>query len=138
MKDAVQKITGGAFCDVIFEPLGGDVLDQCVRCVATKGNARLLVIGFASGRIPQFPVNMALIRRFDLIGVMVYGQLLSHEPDKRVEMVHELLRMASAGQLAPHVSAELPAERYKAAFSLMNEQKVLGKCCITFGATSKL
>jgi len=138
MKDAIGKMTDGAFCDVIFEPLGGEVFDQCVRCVATKGNARLLVIGFASGKIPQFPVNMALIRRFDLIGVMVYGQLLSHEPKKRVEMVRELLRMANAGQVAPCVSAEYPLEQYRAAFSLMNEQKVLGKCCITFGTPSKL
>merc|ERR550525_1169033 len=133
MKDAIGAITGGAFCDVIFEPVGGDVFNECVRCVAPKGNARLLVIGFASGKIPQLPVNMALIRRFDLIGVMVYGQLLNHQPALRVEMVHELLRMAGEGRLAPHVGAEFPMEQYKAAFSLMEQQKVLGKCCINFG-----
>merc|ERR1719326_363423 len=53
MKEAVDKITGGAFCDVIYDPVGGDVFDQCVRCVAAKGGARLLVVGFASGRIPS-------------------------------------------------------------------------------------
>jgi len=138
LKDVVGKITGGAFCDVIFEPVGGDVFDQCVRCVATKGNARLLVVGFAGGRIPQLPVNNVLIRRFDLIGVQVYGQLLSHQPALRQEMLTQLLQMSSAGKLVPHVCAEFPMEQHKDAFALMEEKKVLGKCCITFGAASKL
>lgn len=132
LKETVGEITRGAFCDVIFEPVGGEVFDQCVRCVAVKGYARLLVIGFAGGTIPQMPVNMALIRRFDLIGCMVWGQLF-HEPEKKREMQAELLKLAGQGKLAPHVCAEFPMESYKGAFELMEQQNVLGKVCITFG-----
>merc|ERR1711972_974857 len=132
LKDAVGKITEGAFCDVIFEPVGGDVFDQAVRCVTPSGYARLLVIGFASGRIPQMAVNQALVRRFDLVGCMVYGQLF-REPDRLQEMRSELLKMASDGKLAPHVSAEIPMENFKEAFKLMNERRIVGKCCIMFG-----
>eukprot|EP00747_Dinoflagellata_sp_TGD_P169544 gnl/TRDRNA2_/TRDRNA2_198771_c0_seq1.p1 gnl/TRDRNA2_/TRDRNA2_198771_c0~~gnl/TRDRNA2_/TRDRNA2_198771_c0_seq1.p1 ORF type:complete len:343 (+),score=62.50 gnl/TRDRNA2_/TRDRNA2_198771_c0_seq1:225-1253(+) len=136
LKETVGEITGGAFCDVIFEPVGGDVFNQCVRCVATKGYARLLVIGFAGGTIPKSPVNMVLIRRFDLVGCMVYGQLNAYEPKKRLEMLTDLLKLAGQGKLAPYVCAEFPVESYKEAFGVMEQQKVIGKVCITFGAGS--
>merc|ERR1712190_22778 len=137
LKEAVGEITQGAFCDVIYEPVGGEIFDQCVRCVATNGYARLLVIGFASGAIPKFPINMALIKGFDLVGVRM-GAQMGLQPDLNREMVQDLLKMASEGKLKPYVSAEYPAERYKDAFKLMEAKKVIGKCCITFGGNSKL
>eukprot|EP00930_Biecheleria_cincta_P056396 TRINITY_DN4252_c1_g1_i1.p1 TRINITY_DN4252_c1_g1~~TRINITY_DN4252_c1_g1_i1.p1 ORF type:complete len:346 (+),score=63.67 TRINITY_DN4252_c1_g1_i1:44-1081(+) len=137
LKDAVGKITSGAFCDVIFEPVGGEIFQQCVRCVATRGYARLLVIGFASGQIPQMGVNQALIRRFDLVGCMVYGQLMQ-EPEKLDEMRSKLLRMGAQGKLMPYVGSEIPIEQFRTALTLMNERRVLGKCCITFNRSSKL
>lgn len=135
LKDAVGKITNGEFCDVIYEPVGGEIFDQCVRCVATKGYARLLVIGFAGGTIPKFPVNMALIKGFDLVGVRM-GAQLGMEPHLAMETVQDLLKMASEGKLKPYVCAEYPVEQYKDAFKLMEAKKVIGKCCITFGGGS--
>merc|ERR1712014_236872 len=92
LKDVVGEITSGQFCDVIYDPVGGDIFDQCVRCVATRGYARLLVIGFASGTIPKFPINMALIKGFDLVGVRM-GAQLGLQPDLSREMVQDLLKM---------------------------------------------
>merc|ERR1712003_8789 len=89
LKDAVGKITNGAFCDVIYEPVGGEIFDQCVRCVAMNGYARLLVIGFASGTIPKLPVNMALIKGFDLVGVRMGAQMMI-QPHLMTEMVESL------------------------------------------------
>jgi len=137
LKDEVAKITGGEFCDVIYDPVGGDVFDQCVRCVSTKGCARLLVIGFADGRIPQLPVNMALIKGFDLVGVRMGAQYMV-EPELRTEAMTEIFRLAEAGLLQPYVGAEFPMERAKEAFTLMEQRRVVGKCCITFGPHSKL
>jgi len=137
LKDAVGKITNGAFCDVIYEPVGGEIFDQCVRCVAPGGYARLLVVGFASGSIPKFPINMALIKGFDLVGVRM-GAQLGLEPELSREMVVELLKMAGEGKLKPYVCAEYPVEQYREAFKLMEAKKVIGKCCITFGGNSKL
>lgn len=138
LKDAVGKITDGALCDVIYEPVGGEIFDQCVRCVATNGYARLLVIGFASGTIPKLPINMALIKGFDLVGVRM-GAQLGLQPDLSRELMQDLFKLASEGKLKPYVCAEYPVERYKEAFQLMEAKKVIGKCCITFGGgNSKL
>merc|ERR1711982_193828 len=91
LKDAVGSITGGEFCDVIYEPVGGDIFDQCVRCVAPRGGARLLVVGFAGGRIPKLPVNMALIKGFSLVGVRM-GAQYAVQPDLQVEAMSTLMK----------------------------------------------
>eukprot|EP00747_Dinoflagellata_sp_TGD_P181004 gnl/TRDRNA2_/TRDRNA2_34400_c0_seq1.p1 gnl/TRDRNA2_/TRDRNA2_34400_c0~~gnl/TRDRNA2_/TRDRNA2_34400_c0_seq1.p1 ORF type:complete len:343 (+),score=80.76 gnl/TRDRNA2_/TRDRNA2_34400_c0_seq1:60-1088(+) len=135
LKDAVAKITSNAMCDVIYDPVGGDIFDQCVRCVAVHGYARLLVVGFAAGRIPQLPANMALIKGFDLVGVRS-GHQLGLQPELKAETLIELCKMAEAGKLSPYVSAEFPMERFKDAFTLIEERKVVGKCCLTFGSGS--
>eukprot|EP01062_Namystynia_karyoxenos_P028916 TRINITY_DN21828_c0_g1_i1.p1 TRINITY_DN21828_c0_g1~~TRINITY_DN21828_c0_g1_i1.p1 ORF type:complete len:347 (+),score=144.86 TRINITY_DN21828_c0_g1_i1:77-1117(+) len=131
MKDEVKRITKGKFCDVIYDPVGGDVFDQCVRCVSPQGYARLLVVGFASGRIPSLPANMALIKGFSLVGVRM-GAQMQLQPKLKAEMHAELLKLAQAGKLRPYVCAEYPVEQFKDAFRLMEERKVIGKCCITF------
>lgn len=137
LKDAVGKITNGAFCDVIYDPVGGDIFDQCVRCVATNGYARLLVVGFASGAIPKLPINMALIKGFDLVGVRM-GAQLAIEPELGQQMLEHLLQLADEGKLRPYVGSEFPLERYKDAFYLMADRKVVGKCCIVFPPQSRL
>eukprot|EP00929_Paragymnodinium_shiwhaense_P010341 TRINITY_DN114943_c0_g1_i1.p1 TRINITY_DN114943_c0_g1~~TRINITY_DN114943_c0_g1_i1.p1 ORF type:complete len:342 (-),score=81.24 TRINITY_DN114943_c0_g1_i1:252-1277(-) len=137
LKDAVGEITNGEFCDVIYEPVGGKIFDECVRCVATKGYARLLVVGFAGGTIPKLPANMALIKGFSLVGVRM-GAQLGLQPHLEQEMMTSLLSMAKDGNLQPYVSATYPMERFKDAFTLMAEKRVIGKCCITFGTASKL
>ncbi|CAE7837972.1 unnamed protein product [Symbiodinium sp. CCMP2592] len=133
LKDAVGEITKGEFCDVIYDPVGGEIFDQCVRCVTPKGYARLLVVGFASGTIPKFGINMALIKGFDLVGVRS-GAQLGLEPALARETMLELLRLASEGKLKPYVGSEFPVDRFREAFKLMEERKVIGKCCITFAA----
>lgn len=137
LKDVVGEITKGQFCDVIYEPVGGEIFDQCVRCVATKGYARLLVIGFACGTIPKFGINMALIKGFDLVGVRS-GAQLGLEPQLAQQTMVDLLKLASDGKLKPYISAEFPLENFREAFYLMEQRKVVGKCCITFGSSSKL
>lgn len=131
LKDGVARITSGAGCDVIYDPVGGDIFDQCVRCVATRGYARLLVVGFASGTIPKLPVNLALLKGFDLVGVRM-GAQMGIQPDVAQDMVTELLKMAGKGRLKPYVGMTLSFERFKEAFRLIEERKVIGKCCLTF------
>ncbi|MFO0316291.1 MAG: NADPH:quinone oxidoreductase family protein, partial [Hyphomonadaceae bacterium] len=66
-REAVKALSGGRGADVVFDPVGGDVFDESVRCMAFDG--RLLVIGFTSGRIPTVSVNMPLIKGFSVMGV---------------------------------------------------------------------
>eukprot|EP01102_Stenamoeba_stenopodia_P013400 TRINITY_DN4341_c0_g1_i2.p1 TRINITY_DN4341_c0_g1~~TRINITY_DN4341_c0_g1_i2.p1 ORF type:complete len:363 (+),score=76.59 TRINITY_DN4341_c0_g1_i2:61-1089(+) len=127
LKDRVQEITNGHFCDVIFESVGGSMFDACVRCIAGKG--RLLVIGFASGDIPKLPVNLALIKGFSLVGVRA-GAQLSMEPDLSKEMYDTLLSWSSQGRLQPHIGGSYPLEKAKEAFALMLTRQVIGKCVL--------
>ena len=125
-KDQVKELTGGGAA-VIYDPVGGDVFDESVRCIAFNG--RLLTIGFASGRIPTLPVNMALIKGFSLMGVRAgeYGRKFPEEGRKNLDAVWE---MAEAGKLTPRVHAEFPLDDWRAAYDLLANRKVVGKAII--------
>jgi len=126
-KDAVKTITGGKGADVIFDPVGGDVFDESVRCIAFNG--RLLTVGFASGRIPTLPVNLALIKQFSLMGVRA-GEFGRQFPELGKENQQVIWRMAAAGRLTPRVHAELPLANWREAFDLLANREVIGKAII--------
>lgn len=126
-RDRVKEITGGHGADVIYDPVGGDVFDESVRCVAFDG--RLLVIGFTSGRIPTVSVNMPLIKGFSVMGVRA-GEYGRQFPDKGRENAEAVWAMANEGRIRPHVHAELPLDRWREAFDLLAQRKVVGKAVI--------
>lgn len=126
-REAVKAITGGRGADVIYDPVGGDVFDESVRCIAFGG--RLLSIGFTSGRIPTLPVNMALIKGFSLMGVRA-GEFGRQFPELGRENLDIIWRMAEEGKLRPRVHAELPLAQWRAAFDLLGERQVVGKAVI--------
>ncbi|WP_419255883.1 NADPH:quinone oxidoreductase family protein [Caulobacter sp. ErkDOM-YI] len=126
-RDQVKAITGGRGADIIYDPVGGDVFDESVRCIAFDG--RLLVIGFTSGRIPTVSVNMPLIKGFSVMGVRA-GEYGRQFPDRGRENSEAVWRMASEGVIAPHVHAQLPLEHWREAFDLLAERKVVGKAVI--------
>lgn len=126
-RDRVKEITGGHGADVIYDPVGGDVFDESVRCVAFDG--RLLVIGFTSGRIPTVSVNMPLIKGFSVMGVRA-GEYGRQFPDKGRENAEAVWAMANEGRIRPHVHAELPLDGWREAFDLLAERKVVGKAVI--------
>ena len=126
-RDQVKAITGGHGADVIYDPVGGDVFDESVRCVAFDG--RLLVIGFTSGRIPTISANMPLIKGFSVVGVRA-GEYGRQFPDKGRENSEAVWRMANEGLIRPHVHAEVPLDRWREAFDLLAERKVVGKAVI--------
>lgn len=129
-RDQVKAITGGHGADVIYDPVGGDVFDESVRCIAFDG--RLLVIGFTSGRIPNVSVNMPLIKGFSVMGVRA-GEYGRQFPEKGRENADAIWTMANEGVIRPHVHAELPLDRWREAFDLLAERKVVGKAVITPG-----
>lgn len=127
-RDQVKAITGGRGADIIYDPVGGDVFDESVRCIAFDG--RLLVIGFTSGRIPTVSVNMPLIKGFSVMGVRA-GEYGRQFPEKGRENGEAVWRMADEGIIKPHVHAELPLDRWREAFDLLAERRVVGKAVIT-------
>ncbi len=126
-RDAVKAITGGKGADVIVDPVGGDVFDESVRCIAFNG--RLMVVGFASGRIPTIGANTPLIKGFSVVGVRAgeYGRRL---PAEGRENVATVWAMANEGVITPRIHAELPLRAWREAFRLLAERKVTGKVVI--------
>jgi NADPH2:quinone reductase len=126
-RDQVKALTGGRGADVIYDPVGGDVFDESVRCIAFDG--RLLAVGFASGRIPTLSVNLPLIKGFSLMGVRA-GEYGRQFPDKGRENLDAVWRLADQGLIRPRVHAELPLARWREAFDLLASRQVVGKAVI--------
>jgi NADPH:quinone reductase len=123
-KDQVKAITGGRGADVIYDPVGGDVFDESVRCIAFDG--RLLVIGFTSGRIPTISANMPLIKGFSVVGVRA-GEYGRQFPERGRENVDAIWALADAGEIRPHICAELPLSRALEGFAMLRERRAFGK-----------
>lgn len=126
-REKVKEITGGRGADVIYDPVGGDVFDESVRCIAFDG--RLLVIGFTSGRIPEVSVNMPLIKGFSVVGVRA-GEYGRQFPERGRENQAAIWALAEAGTVRPRVHAEVPLADWREAFELLAGRKVIGKAVI--------
>jgi NADPH:quinone reductase len=126
-RDFVKEVTGGHGADVIYDPVGGDVFDESVRCIAFNG--RLLIVGFTSGRIPTVSVNMPLIKGFSVMGVRA-GEYGRQFPEKGRENAKAVWDLANEGKIKPRVHAELPLEAWREAFDLLADRKVVGKAVI--------
>jgi NADPH2:quinone reductase len=127
---AVRELTGGHGADVIYDPVGGDAFDAALRSIAWGG--RLLVIGFASGRIPQAPANYILIKNCAVMGVL-WGLSLRRDPGLGEAGYKELFAWWSAGKLKPFISRKVPLEKTAEALALMMQRKVTGKIVLTTG-----
>lgn len=124
LKDEVRAITGKKGIDVIFDPVGGDVFDTLVRLTARNG--RYLVIGFAAGRIPELPVNLALVKEFAVVGVF-WGSFTQHEPAAYAENVRELFGWYMEGKVKPLIGGEYPLEEAPTVLQKLMDRGVAGK-----------
>jgi NADPH2:quinone reductase len=126
-RERVKEITGGRGADVIYDPVGGDVFDESVRCIAFNG--RLLVVGFTSGRIPTISVNMPLIKGFSVMGVRA-GEFGRQFPELGRENQAAIWKMAETGQTRPHVWREFALDDWRAAFDSLADRQVVGKSVV--------
>jgi NADPH2:quinone reductase len=126
-REQVKAITGGRGADVIYDPVGGDVFDESVRCIAFDG--RLLVVGFTSGRIPTISANIPLIKGFSVMGVRA-GEYGRQFPDRGRENTDTVWQLADEGVIRPRVHAELPLDRWRETFDLLAGRRVVGKAVI--------
>ena len=128
-RERVKAITGGG-ADVIYDPVGGDIFDESTRCIAFGG--RLLVIGFASGRIATVPANIPLIKGFSVVGVRA-GEYGRRHPERGEENFDAIWALAEAGRLTPHVHATLPLGAWRDAFEMMRSRAVVGRVVLAPG-----
>ncbi|MDA0280605.1 MAG: NADPH2:quinone reductase [Pseudohongiellaceae bacterium] len=124
LKERVKELTGGTGADVIYDPVGGDLFDQSCRCI--NWNGRLLVVGFASGRIPEYKANLALLKGSSMVGVFL-GRFRKEEPAEYEKNFAELLDMYDAGKLKPIVTESFAMTDFVDAFNVFTERKVMGK-----------
>lgn len=128
LKEKVKALTGGRGADVIYDPVGGDLFDQSARCI--NFNGRLLVIGFASGRIPQFPVNLALVKGFSVVGVF-WGRFSKKEqPELHRENMQQLFDWMAQGKFELAIDREYPLAELPAALNRIAARQATGKIII--------
>jgi len=125
-REAVKEITGGG-ANVIYDPVGGDVFDESVRCIAFDG--RLLVVGFTSGRIPSVAVNMPLIKGFSVVGVRA-GEYGRKFPAKGREDIAAIDRLLSEKKIRPHIGARFPLDGAIEAMRTLKDRTIIGKAVI--------
>jgi NADPH2:quinone reductase len=128
LREAVKALTGGA--DVIYDPVGGDLFAKALRCINVEG--RILVIGFASGTIPQVAANYLLLKNASAVGVFWGGYRKIH-PEVIRRGLETLLAWHAEGRLKPHTSHRLPLENVAEAMDLILARKSTGKVVLTMG-----
>jgi NADPH:quinone reductase len=124
IRDRVRDLTGGLGADVVYDPVGGDAFDQALRAV--NWEARMLVIGFAAGRIQSVPANLILVKNISVIGV-VWGAQAERDPVLVSRNLAELLRWWEAGRLKPLVAKTFPLAEAGAAMQALLSRRHAGR-----------
>ena len=127
LKEKVKALTDGLGADVIYDPIGGDIFLQCMRCVNWKG--RVLVIGFASGPIPEVPTNLALLKGCSIVGVF-WGRFTGAEPEENSKNFNELFALHAEGKLKPQITKSYSLDDAAEAISSLENRKATGKVVI--------
>lgn len=121
----VMALTGGI--DVAYDPVGGEMFTASLHLIRPQG--RILVIGFASGQIPQIPANHLLVKDAAVLGFSL-GQARQHCPDEVQAAMVELVRWYAEGKLRPHVSREYPLGSAVEALVAIKQRRVAGKVVV--------
>jgi NADPH2:quinone reductase len=125
--ERVMEVTEGRGADCCYDPVGGDIFDASLKAIAYGG--RMLVIGFASGRIPSARANHLLFNGISVIGAGLGGYTKRH-PAKWAKMMGEILDMVSGGILHPRIYRTLHLSQAAEALRLVRERQVVGKCVL--------
>jgi NADPH2:quinone reductase len=120
----VKDVTAGRGADVIYDSVGGDTFDKSRKCIAFEG--RIVVVGFAGGRIADAPTNHALVKNYSVVGLH-WGLYRHYEPQIFVDTHAALIDLWSQGQVDPLVGAELPLEQAPQALTRLSDRGTIGK-----------
>lgn len=123
---AEVKALGGA--DVVYDPVGGDQFDAALR--ATKADGRVIVVGFAGGRVQQIPANHLLVKNITVMG-LYWGAYLDFRPEVLTGSLATLLGWYGEGSLRPHISHVLPFAQAAEGLELLRSRKSTGKIVVT-------
>jgi NADPH2:quinone reductase len=125
-RGAVKRITNGRGADVVYDPVGGPIFEESLRCIAW--GARLLVIGFTGG-IGLARTNLLLIKGASVLGVRA-GEAVRKDPALGEVRISKLMEWAEQGKIRPNVSHRLPLEDYAQAMQLIVDRKAIGRVAL--------
>jgi NADPH2:quinone reductase len=138
LRDAVMDLTQGMGVHAVFDPVGGALFRESLRCLRPEG--RILPIGFASGEIPQIPANILMVKNIAVVGLyMGYYKIDERfEQEDRVRAIFaQIGEWFERGLIDPVCSATFPLERISDAFTLVLDRNHLGHVAIVMGAEAK-
>lgn len=127
LKTRIKELTEGKGADVIYDPVGDKFSEPALRAMAWEG--RFLVVGFAAGDIPRIPLNLALLKGCQIVGVF-WGSWAMQFPNENMRNTMELIQWHAQGKLKPHIHAVYPLEEAQKAMEEMMQRKVRGKIVI--------
>lgn len=128
--DKVKELTLARGADVVFDTVGGDVLEDSLHCVAWDG--RVVIVGFSCGEVPKLSASMVLNKNASLVGAY-WAAWVSREPEANRKNLETLFEWYESGRLKPQVSHTFPLNRTKDAFLALQQRLVVGKCVVTTG-----
>lgn len=128
-RDAVKRLTDGSGADVVFDPVGGEVFENSMRCI--NWGARILVVGFTGG-IGLARTNLLMIKGASVLGVRA-GEAVRKDPALGEVRFKALSEWAEAGRVRPNISHRLPLEDYAKAMRLLIERKAIGRVALLMG-----
>ena len=128
LSEQFKTACGAAGADVIYDGIGGDYAEPALRSIAWEG--KYLVVGFAAGDIPKIPLNLALLKGCDIVGVF-WGTWVAKNPARHQKSVAELLAMYAAGKIKPHVSGRFPLAKAADAIRHLASRQAMGKVVVT-------
>jgi NADPH2:quinone reductase len=128
LSEQFKQACGAAGADVIYDGIGGDYAEPALRSIAWEG--KYLVVGFAAGDIPKIPLNLALLKGCDIVGVF-WGAWVGKNPGPHQKSVAELLDMYVAGKIKPYVSERFPLSRAADAIKHLASRQAMGKVVVT-------
>ena len=126
--ERVKDVTGGHGADIIYDSVGGDITDGSLKCIAWNG--RLLVIGFASGRIPEVKLNRVLLKNIALVGLH-WGAHTMHEPARVGETFCALFGLYAQGLIEPMIYRSYPMAELPVALAALGSRQSWGKIVVT-------
>jgi NADPH2:quinone reductase len=130
-REQVAELTDGNLCDIVFDPVGGDIFDESTRCVSFAG--KLIVVGFTSGRIAEIATNIPLIKGFSVVGLRA-GEYARRFPERGKAINEAIAKLASEGHITPTIDRTLPLSRWREGFDAMTARKLVGKVVFKPGA----
>lgn len=128
LKTRLKELTDGKGVDVIYDPVGADLAEPALRAIGWKG--RFLVVGFAGGGIPKIPLNLALLKGCQIVGVF-WGDHLVREPDRHRANMAQLLDWVVEGKIKPHIHKVYPLAETADALMAIARREVRGKVIVT-------